>query len=559
MDSQKNLPKNPFSRKVSRERVQESLMFGFLRGMTFFVIFCAAFLFWDILSKGAGKVFEGDGLLNWEFLTAHPQTLHVIGEGEDEIKLSSTNYYKLKDEMMFNKWDKFKKSKKFDEDRSLLNQKMMQIQNEWSEKNLQILRSDFISREKLKSNKKFSFWKDLISDINVTAQDFEIKPIEVSNMVSQFILGHFEQERSRLPLVEDKITFFRATQYPKIENLNVENLLSVRDAYKSFLVQIPEIYLLAVKKFGHEVTQTYQEFLATEGAKEFGRFAEALVAYENVRKSFIEENPDIQNWDSLQNVLHSFKEAMSVSLPSRDYAYSGGGIFPAIIGTLLLVLGAMLIAIILGVFCAIFLAEYGKSGKFLSLVRLAILNLAGVPSIIFGLFGFGLFVIFFDWNVSLLAGWFTLAFMVLPIVITASEEALRSIPQGFRESALALGATKWTMIKTSVLPFAMPGILTSSILGVARAAGETAPIMFTAAYAKRSDLPWEGLEHWTDFFFQGVMALPYHIYVVSAKIPQNEYTADMQYGTAFIFLLLVVGVASISIIFRNRLRKKYRW
>ena len=131
-----------------------------------------------------------------------------------------------------------------------------------------------------------------------------------------------------------------------------------------------------------------------------------------------------------------------------------------------------------------FLAEYGKSGKFLSLVRLAILNLAGVPSIIFGLFGFGLFVIFFDWNVSLLAGWFTLAFMVLPIVITASEEALRSIPQGFRESALALGATKWTMIKTSVLPFAMPGILTSSILGVARAAGETAPIMFTAAYAK---------------------------------------------------------------------------
>ena len=180
-------------------------------------------------------------------MTAHPQTLHVIGEGEDEIKLSSTNYYKLKDEMMFNKWDKFKKSKKFDEDRSLLNQKMMRIQNEWSEKNLQILRSDFISREKLKSNKKFSFWKDLISDINVTAQDFEIKPIEVSNMVSQFILGHFEQERSRLPLVEDKITFFRATQYPKIENLNVENLLSVRDAYKSFLVQIPEIYLLAIK------------------------------------------------------------------------------------------------------------------------------------------------------------------------------------------------------------------------------------------------------------------------------------------------------------------------
>ncbi|MAS79223.1 MAG: phosphate ABC transporter, permease protein PstA [Opitutae bacterium] len=250
---------------------------------------------------------------------------------------------------------------------------------------------------------------------------------------------------------------------------------------------------------------------------------------------------------------------MEIALPSKDYAYSGGGIFPAIIGTLLLVLGAMLIAIVLGVFCAIFLAEYGKPGKFLSLVRLAILNLAGVPSIIFGLFGFGLFVIFLDWNVSLLAGWFTLAFMVLPVVITASEEALRSIPQGFRESSLALGATKWTMIRTSVIPYAMPGILTSSILGVARAAGETAPIMFTAAYAKRSELPWEGLENWTDFFFQGVMALPYHIYVVSAKIPQNEYTQDMQYGTAFVFLVLVLGIASLSIVLRNRLRKKYHW
>ena len=149
--------------------------------------------------------------------------------------------------------------------------------------------------------------------------------------------------------------------------------------------------------------------------------------------------------------------------------------------------------------------------------------------------------------------------MVLPVVITASEESLRSIPQGFRESSLALGASKWTMIRTSVLPYAMPGILTSSILGVARVAGETAPIMFSAASAKRTELPWENLEHWTDFFFQGVMALHYHIYVVSAKIPQNKYTADMQYGTAFVFLALVIIVASSSIILRNKLRKKYRW
>ena len=218
----------------------------------------------------------------------------------------------------------------------------------------------------------------------------------------------------------------------------------------------------------------------------------------------------------------------------------------------------MLIALVLGVCCAIFLSEYGKSGKFLSLVRLSILNLAGVPSIIFGLFGMGLFVIFLDWNVSIIAGWFTLAFMVLPIVITASEESLRSIPKGFRESSLALGSTKWTMIRTSVLPYAMPGILTSAILGVARVAGETAPIMFTAAFAMRSELPWEGLEHWTDFFFQGVMALPYHIYVIS-KIPQNEYTVDMQYGTALVFLILVFLLASLSFIIRSRLRRKFNW
>ena len=125
------------------------------------------------------------------------------------------------------------------------------------------------------------------------------------------------------------------------------------------------------------------------------------------------------------------------------------------------------------------------------LVRVAILNLAGVPSIVFGLFGFGLFVIFFGWNVSLLAGWFTLGLMVLPAIITASEESLRAVPQGLREGSLALGATKWQTIRKNVLPYAMPGILTSSILGIARVAGETAPIMFTAAYAMRDEMPWQ--------------------------------------------------------------------
>ncbi len=164
-------------------------------------------------------------------------------------------------------------------------------------------------------------------------------------------------------------------------------------------------------------------------------------------------------------------------------SYSAGGIWPCIVGTALLVIGSMTVALFIGISCAIYLSEYSRDGRFIRLIRVAILNLAGVPSIVFGLFGFGLFVIFFGWNVSLLSGWFTLGLMVLPAIITASEESLRAVPQGLREGSLALGATKWQTIRKNVLPYALPGILTSSILGIARVAGETAPIMFTAAYA----------------------------------------------------------------------------
>ena len=226
----------------------------------------------------------------------------------------------------------------------------------------------------------------------------------------------------------------------------------------------------------------------------------------------------------------------------------------------------MTIALVLGVASAIYLTEYATQGPVVRAIRLAILNLAGVPSIVFGLFGSGLFVIFLGWNFSLLAGWFTLAFMVLPVIITASEEALKTVPKGFREGSLALGATKWQTIRKSVLPYALPGILTSSILGIARVAGETAPIMFTAAFASSDKLPWDvfrsggsffrGLH---DFVFQGVMALPYHIYVVSSKIPQNEYTERVQYGTAFVFLLIVALIATASIVLRNKLRSRYKW
>lgn len=241
------------------------------------------------------------------------------------------------------------------------------------------------------------------------------------------------------------------------------------------------------------------------------------------------------------------------------YAYSGGGIGPAIVGTCLLVAGSIAIALTLGVLCAIYLSEYSKPGRMLQIIRLSVLNLSGVPSIVFGLFGFGMFVLFFDWGVSMIAGWFTLAIMALPVIIAASEESMRAIPKGFREGSLALGASKWTSIRTNVLPYALPGILTSSIMGIARVAGETAPIMFTAAFALRDQLPWEGLAKPTDFFFQGVMALPYHIYVVSSKIPQNEYTRNMQYGAAFVFLFIVGFFALSSILLRIQVRKKYRW
>jgi len=246
------------------------------------------------------------------------------------------------------------------------------------------------------------------------------------------------------------------------------------------------------------------------------------------------------------------------SVTTKTYAYSGGGILPAIVGTVLLVVGAMIIALFLGILSAIYLSEYARDSVTIRMIRLSIVNLAGVPSIVYGLFGMGLLVLFFGWGVSLVAGWFTLAFMVLPIIITASEQSLRAVPKGFREGALALGATKWQTIRTNVIPYALPGILTSSVLSVARVAGETAPIMFTAAYAMRDRMPWE-VGSVGEFLTQGVMALPYHIYVVSSKIPQNEYTARAQYGTALVFMIVVAGIAIASIYLRQRARERYRW
>lgn len=288
-----------------------------------------------------------------------------------------------------------------------------------------------------------------------------------------------------------------------------------------------------------------------------------------VNVSFLTEAPETLNVFELQGEkrqmgdreFRAFKAAHEAELQGvrvETYVYSAGGIFPNLVGTVLLVVGSMTIALVLGVVSAIYLSEYATDGPFIRFLRLAIVNLAGVPSIVYGLFGFGMFVIALNLGVSLLAGWLTLAFMVLPIIITASEEALRAVPKGYREASLALGATKLQTILTNVLPYATPGILTSSVLSIARVAGETAPIMFTAAFVVRDEMPWQ-VKHAMDFFFQGVMALPYHIYVVASKIPQNDYTRDVQYGTAFVFLFTVAAIAATSVVLRVRLRKKYKW
>lgn len=278
----------------------------------------------------------------------------------------------------------------------------------------------------------------------------------------------------------------------------------------------------------------------------------------------------------------------------HTFSYAGGGILGPLVGTAMLVLLCMVAALFIGISSAIYLNEYARKGRVVNSIRLAIMNLAGVPSIVFGLFGFAFFCFspvfpvftgdpdwdksilaiplwptdgylsFQGWGKSVLAGAATLAVMVLPVIIAACEESLKAVPKGFREASLALGATKWQCIRTAVLPYATPGILTASVLGVTRVAGETAPIMFTAAVASKGKLPWQDTEgsglYWmSNLLTQMVEALPYHIYTVSGKLPANEALDDMRYGSVFVFLLLVIGFAMISVILRSHYRNKLKW
>jgi phosphate transport system permease protein len=247
-----------------------------------------------------------------------------------------------------------------------------------------------------------------------------------------------------------------------------------------------------------------------------------------------------------------------VSILSWDFitqppveAMTQGGIFPVIVGTILLTALCMVLVIPVGVATAIFLSEYAKPGTVLNLVNMSIYTLAGVPSVVFGLFGLGVFVVAFKFGMSLLAGSLTLAIMVLPYIISTSVEAIKAVPFSFREASLACGATKWQTIRKVVLPTAMPGILTGGILGTSKVSGETAPIMFTAAAFFTPGVPRSILEP--------VMALPYHIYVLATAGTHIEQTRPIQYGTALVLIILVLGMNLVGIIIRSRQRGKRAW
>lgn len=221
-----------------------------------------------------------------------------------------------------------------------------------------------------------------------------------------------------------------------------------------------------------------------------------------------------------------------------------GGIFPAIVGTLYLVIGTIIISLPMGILSAIYLNEYAAKNRLTRAIRLSIVNMAGVPSVVFGLFGLAFFVIILKFGRSILAGSLTLAFLVLPVIITATEEALKNVPNTYRQASFALGATKWQTIIKVVLPQALPGIITGSVIGIGRAAGETAPILFTVAAFSQPNLPHS--------IFSQVMALPFHLYALATQITNPP--EDKQWGTALVLLFIVLLFALTGSVIRTRAR-----
>ncbi len=226
-----------------------------------------------------------------------------------------------------------------------------------------------------------------------------------------------------------------------------------------------------------------------------------------------------------------------------------GGILPAIVGTFWLTLGTAVVVVPFGVGAAVYLSEYAPESRWTRLIRIAIINLAGVPSVVYGLFGLGLFVLFLRFGTSILAGSLTLAIMTLPVIISTAEEALRAVPQSFRVVSISLGGTQWQTIRRVVLPQAVPGILTGVILGLERAAGETAPILFTAAAFFLPRLPGSP--------FDATMALPYHLFVISTQVPGMPI--QLQYGTAAVLLGFVLVMNLLATVVRSRARARRQW
>lgn len=226
-----------------------------------------------------------------------------------------------------------------------------------------------------------------------------------------------------------------------------------------------------------------------------------------------------------------------------------GGILPAIVGTLYLTLGTAVFSVPLGVAAAIYLSEYAPDNRWTRLIRIAIINLAGIPSVVYGLFGLGLFVLFLKFGTSILAASLTLSIMTVPVIISTSEEALRAVPQAFRTVSISVGATRWQTIRHIVLKEALPGILTGVILGLERAAGETAPILFTGAAFFLPRLP--------NSPFDATMALPYHLFVISTQVP--EMPIQIQYGTALVLLIFVLGMNITATVIRSRARARRQW
>jgi len=230
-----------------------------------------------------------------------------------------------------------------------------------------------------------------------------------------------------------------------------------------------------------------------------------------------------------------------------------GGIWPAIVGTFWVSIVTVIVSVPIGMFSAIYLNEYARQGRLIRIIRLAIRNLSGVPSIVYGLFGFALFTLMLNLGLSVISSGLTLGLLTLPWTITASEEALKTVPMSYREGALALGATKWQTIRSNVLPYAVPGMLTGTILGLARAAGETAPILFTGVA-----FFWPILPKFPQVMTQQFMALPYHLFIMSTQHHEIVKVRPLAYGTALVLIFLIVMMNSVAVLIRYRFRKKYK-